>query len=129
VTTGPTSTGLVLFAHGARDARWAEPFNEILKRVRAARPGGMVELAFLELMQPNLGQVVQQMADAGCRVVRVIPLFLGEGAHLRRDLPELIAAISERFPQLDIAVSPAAGANQGVLEALVHYCLAEVAVQ
>jgi len=28
----------VLFAHGAREAQWAEPFARIRERVRAARP-------------------------------------------------------------------------------------------
>ena len=30
---------IVLFAHGARDPRWAEPFEAIAARIRAAAPG------------------------------------------------------------------------------------------
>ena len=29
---------IVLFAHGARDPRWAEPFEAVAGRVRAAAP-------------------------------------------------------------------------------------------
>ena len=32
-------TGLILFAHGARDPRWAEPFERLKRKVEAARPG------------------------------------------------------------------------------------------
>ena len=41
-------TGLLLFAHGARDPNWARPFQAVADRVRAARPGVPVELAFLD---------------------------------------------------------------------------------
>jgi len=48
------TTGLILFAHGARDPRWALPFEAVAARVRAQRPGVPVRLAFLEFMAPTL---------------------------------------------------------------------------
>ena len=44
-------SAIVLFAHGARDAQWAEPFRKIKAMVRARKSGMPVELAFLEIMQ------------------------------------------------------------------------------
>ena len=38
--------GLVLFAHGARDPRWAAPFEAVAARVRAHRPGVEVRLRY-----------------------------------------------------------------------------------
>ena len=38
---------IVLFAHGARDPRWAQPFEAIAARVRAAAPDCRVALAYL----------------------------------------------------------------------------------
>ena len=46
-------TGLILFAHGARDAAWAAPFEAVAARARAQRPAWLVALAYLELMAPN----------------------------------------------------------------------------
>jgi lipopolysaccharide export system permease protein len=56
---------IVLFAHGARDPRWAEPFEAVAARVRAAAPGCPVVLAFLELMTPSLGR--RRRAPRRCR--------------------------------------------------------------
>ena len=39
---------LVLFAHGARDPRWAIPFERLAERARTKRPDVSVSLAFLE---------------------------------------------------------------------------------
>lgn len=41
---------LVLFAHGARDARWREPFDRLRERLAAQQPDVDTRLAFLELL-------------------------------------------------------------------------------
>jgi sirohydrochlorin cobaltochelatase len=53
----------------------------------------------------------------------VVPLFLGQGGHLRRDLPELIQKVSAKHPLLSITAVDAAGEAPVVLDALVRYCL------
>ncbi len=45
--------GMILFGHGARDPRWAEPFERLAAKLRAQR-SDPVALAFLELMTPDL---------------------------------------------------------------------------
>ena len=45
------SHGLILFAHGSRDARWAAPFEAVAQRIRQARPQLQLQLAYLELMK------------------------------------------------------------------------------
>jgi sirohydrochlorin cobaltochelatase len=114
--------GLVLFAHGARDARWAEPFQAILARVRS-NTEVPVELAFLELMAPDFVTAVDLLASQGCDRIKVVPLFLGQGAHLRRDLPDLINRAREKHPALGISAVDAVGENPAVLEALARYCI------
>jgi hypothetical protein len=57
-----------------------------------------VELAFLELMQPDLPTVVAQQVAAGSRRVTVIPVFLGQGGHVRRDLPQLLEQLRQAHP-------------------------------
>ena len=119
-------TGVLLFAHGARDARWAEPFVAVRTAVQQAAPELPVQLAFLELMQPDLATAVKSLVAAGCKEIRVVPLFLGEGAHLKRDLPALIEAQRALYPALQLTVSRAAGESPAVLLALAEYCLAEI---
>ena len=44
----------ILFAHCARAARWAGPFEAVAAQVRAQAPGAAVRLAYLEFMAPTL---------------------------------------------------------------------------
>ncbi|MCC7547613.1 MAG: CbiX/SirB N-terminal domain-containing protein [Burkholderiales bacterium] len=114
-------TGLVLFAHGARDARWREPFDRLLERVRSGH-GAPVELAFLELMDPDLPAAAARLARVGATRIVVVPLFLGTGGHLRRDLPRLLE-LARATAGVPVAAAGAAGENDAVLDALASYCL------
>ena len=115
--------GLILFAHGARDPRWAEPFEAVAAAVRARQPGLPLRLAYLELMTPDLGGAADALVREGCDAIDVVPLFLGTGGHLRRDLPPLVEALRERHAGARFALHGAAGEAPMVIEALAAYAL------
>ena len=115
---------LVLFAHGARDPRWAEPFEAVAARVRQAEPGITVQLAFLELMAPTLAYAVDAIAASGTTTIDVVPLFLGTGGHLRKDLPPLVDAVRVAHPGLAIRLHAAIGEHAAVLDAMARAALA-----
>ena|ERR1700754_2245605 len=117
--------GIVLFAHGARDARWAEPFERLAGRLRDLRgnDGGPVTLAFLELMSPDLpGAVAAQVAD-GCTSVTVVPVFFGQGGHIRKDLPVIVDTCRAAHPNVEIRCATPVGEDDAVIEAIAQYCL------
>jgi sirohydrochlorin cobaltochelatase len=115
--------GLVLFAHGARDARWAEPFAAVAARIQARRPDLAVVLAFLEHMAPDLPAALADLEGRGVTRVRVVPLFFGRGGHLRDDFPHILEAARRKSPRLVVEVTPAAGEDEAVQEALADFAL------
>ncbi len=115
------ASGLILFAHGARDERWRAPFEAIRAEVTKVHSGPVV-LAFLELMQPSLGEAARALADSGATRAVVVPLFLGVGRHLREDLPGL-AAEASRTSGCTLEIAAAAGENPDVISALARYAL------
>ena len=121
------NTGLILFAHGARDPRWAAPFEAVAARVRAQRPGVPVRLAFLEIMTPGLLEAGNELVRCGCTRIEVLPLFLGAGGHVRKDLRALADALCAAQPQLQLALHPAIGEIEGVVAAMAAAALNLVA--
>ena len=119
-----TTRGLVLLAHGARDPAWATPFEAIAARVRANAPGALARLAFLELMKPGLDEVAEELARLGCARIDIVPVFLGMGGHVRRDVPAQLDALRARHPQLDWRLHPALGEAAHVIAALADAALA-----
>jgi len=118
-----TKQALILFAHGARAASWAAPFERLRDLTRARLPDTQVELAFLELMEPRLPEMVAQMAAQGIAEVTVVPVFLGQGGHVLRDLPLMVEQLRSDHPQLSFKVVGAAGEDPAVLNALTDYCV------
>ena len=116
--------GLILFAHGARDPRWAEPLDRLRDRVSRAAPGTPVAVAFLDIMQPDLPAAADRLVASGCDGLCIVPVFLGQGGHVRRDLVALVQLLVDRHPGIDIRAAPAIGEDDGVLDALAVYCLA-----
>ena len=115
----------ILFAHGARDPRWAEPFERIRERMLAARPRLEVQLAYLELMTPSLEDAVAACAAKGVVRIRLIPLFMAQGGHLKEDLPKKIAALRERHRGIAIAVSPPIGEVDAILDLIATWALGQ----
>lgn len=114
-------SALVLFAHGARDAQWSEPFKAIRQAVAKRRPDLTVEIAFLELMQPALGECVAELTRSGHATITIAPLFLAQGGHLKRDLPRLVADLSARHPTAEIIVLPPIGEVTELLNAIADW--------
>ncbi|RXZ33394.1 cobalamin biosynthesis protein CbiX [Oxalobacteraceae bacterium CAVE-383] len=115
--------GLILFAHGARDAAWAAPFVRLQNLLQAPQPDLRVELAFLELMTPDLAHCVAQLLGDGVGDITVVPVFLGQGGHVQRDLPKLLDQLREAHPGLHLRAAAPVGEDADVLEAMAQYCL------
>jgi sirohydrochlorin cobaltochelatase len=116
--------GLILFAHGARDPRWAAPFESVARRIAAQSPGVPVRLAFLELMQPSLAEAGAALSAAGCTQVHVLPMFLGTGGHLRKDLPPMLQALRDAHPAVTWQLHDAVGEQPAVQQAMAEAALA-----
>jgi sirohydrochlorin cobaltochelatase len=115
-----STQGLLLFAHGARDPNWALPFEAVAGIVRARRPDMPMALAFLEFMSPTLAEAGERLAAAGCNSVAVVPLFLGAGGHVRKDLPALLDTLARQHPGVRWALQPAIGEIDSVVQAMAE---------
>ena len=114
-------SGLILFAHGARDPRWAEPFMRLRDKVRARVEGIPVALAFLEHCPPSLVEAASAMAAQGVRTIRIVPMFFGRGGHLREDFPRQLEEVRARLPDVQFEVTLAAGEDEEVLDTLAAF--------
>lgn len=115
--------GILLFAHGSRDERWRLPVEAVARRIDALAPGSLVSAAYLELAEPGLEAAADSLIAAGAAEIRVLPLFLGVGRHLREDLPRLMAALEARHPAVSFSLRPAIGEDAEVIDLLAKKAL------
>ena len=121
------TTALILFAHGARDPEWANPMRRVQAVVRQRVAGIPVELAFLEFMAPTLPECAAALIAAGARKVVVMPMFIARGGHLKKETPEMLAALRSSYPNVDFSLAGAVGENDLVIQAMAEAALDEVA--
>ena len=109
-----SKSGIILFAHGSRDPDWARPFKQLADTLRT-KVDGPVAVAYLELMSPTLEEAI---ASLGATDIRVVPVFLGQGGHVKDDLPKLVAAAQKKHAGVTIRLEPAIGEQTAVIEAI-----------
>jgi sirohydrochlorin cobaltochelatase len=109
--------GIVLFAHGSRDPEWSRPFERVAGHLQASAPGTSVALAYLE-HGTTLREAISSLASSRVKRIRVVPLFLGSGGHIKRDLPRLVDELRRDFPTLHIVLDEPIGERSEVIEAV-----------
>ena len=111
---------IILFAHGSRDPLWHLPMQAVQARVAHLQPQTPVTCAYLELSQPDLPQAVAGLQAQGATHIRVVPMFLGVGKHVRHDLPQMMAELELNHPDIQFECRPAVGEHPDLLDLLAR---------
>ena len=113
-------TAFVLIAHGSRDPAWAEPF------MRLAHGAG-ARLAFVEMGSPTVDEAVTRAIAEGARTVRLLPLVMAVGRHVRPDIPASVDSLRAAHPDCTIEILPCLGENEHFWAALAEIVRAQMA--
>lgn len=108
----------MLVGHGTRSPAGIQQFLDISAFLSAEAREAIVEPAFLELAQPDIGAAVSRLASRGARIIVVVPFLLAAADHVKEDIPAAVrtaaAGIGENWPQLVFAEH--LGAHPNVIE-------------
>jgi sirohydrochlorin cobaltochelatase len=113
-------TAFVLIAHGSRDPAWAEPFT------RLAHDAG-ARLAFVEMGSPTVDEAVTRAIAGGARTVKLLPLFMAVGRHVRHDIPASVETLRAAHPDCTIEILPCLGEIERFWAALAEIVRAQMA--
>mgnify|MGYP001343031561 FL=1 len=117
------TTAIILFAHGARDPEWANPLRRVQAAIRQQAGNTPVELAFLEFMAPTLAACAATLVADGASNILVVPMFIAQGGHLKRDVPEMMALLRSTHPEARFSLAGAIGENEAVIRAMADAAL------
>ncbi|MEI6738160.1 MAG: CbiX/SirB N-terminal domain-containing protein [Pseudomonadota bacterium] len=123
--TSPTSSAVLLFAHGSSDPAWAAPFEKIRARV-AAQSVNPVALAYLERMSPTMDDAVAQLKANGANRITVVPLFFAAGGHMKNDLPVLVRDAGAKH-QVEMTMRQSIGESDVMIEAIASWATSTIA--
>ncbi len=111
---GGRTRGVVVVGHGTADPVGAEETRQIAALVARMLPDVAVELGFLEVIGPSIGEALERLAARGCTEVVAAPLLLFTAGHARRDVPEAVRDGATRAG-LVVRQSDALGCHSDIL--------------
>ncbi|WP_347987754.1 sirohydrochlorin chelatase [Methylomonas sp. AM2-LC] len=111
------TTTILLVGHGSRNQTGNDEIKAFKQQWQQQHPDWRIELCYIELADVLLPEGLQHAAQGADRVI-VIPLILSAAGHVKAEIPEHIAEVRERFPQVEFVYAPHIGANSEILKVL-----------
>lgn len=115
---------LIIAAHGSRKKESNKEVASLAERIEEKGKAlfDRVEHAFLQFAEPLIGARLDDLVKDGATQIVIFPLFIGSGSHVLTDIPDLVQAAREKYPDVRIEVAR----HLGRLEALEDIILNEV---
>ena len=111
--------GVLILAHGSREKQTEETFNTVVDLVRS-QVEALIETAYMEFSEKNISYGLNALVKQGATEIKVVPYFLFKGVHLRKDIPEEIAAFLEGKTGLSVTMAEPLGADPRLAEILAQ---------
>ncbi|MHB9022705.1 MAG: sirohydrochlorin chelatase [Armatimonadota bacterium] len=109
---------IIVIGHGSRSAEATEQFHTIIDMLRKLHPDASVLPAFMELAQPRLPEAIALAAAHGAKTIIVLPCFLFQGIHIKEDIPEMLADLKEKHPDVTVHFGRPIGSDPRIAEIL-----------
>lgn len=121
---------LLIVAHGSRRQRSNDSVKQLSKQVAelSGEQFMTVDCAFLELAKPSIESGIDRSIAEGAEEVIVMPYFLSPGLHVVEDVPKIVAAKQQEYPEITIKLSAYLGAAPSMAGLILDtvntdYCL------
>lgn len=112
-------TGILILAHGSKRHETEKTLNSLVEKVKRITGEELVCPAYLQFSEQNLEAGIRQLVNKGADSIKVIPLFLFDGVHVRQDIPEELNAIMAGLPGVSIRMSKHLGDDDRIADIIV----------
>ncbi|MFT8887392.1 MAG: CbiX/SirB N-terminal domain-containing protein [Ethanoligenens sp.] len=119
-------TGMIVLAHGSREAQAAEAWHALEQAVRlqlkptSAGSHKAPPLIHFQFGMGGLPEALDTLAAAGADDIAILPYFLFSGYHLRHTIPELIQAWQKAHPKVRLSLDSALGEDPRMVDLLAE---------
>lgn len=118
------TTAVLLIAHGSRQADANADLVHVAEELLRLGRYAIIEVAFLELAEPDIDAGAAKCVERGARQVILLPYFLSAGVHVRRDLNQAQRRLTERFPQAAFTLAEPLGRHPLLVQVVAERALA-----
>ncbi|MED4205025.1 sirohydrochlorin chelatase [Neobacillus mesonae] len=109
---------ILYIGHGTRSKKGAEEARGFINRVMQRVEVPIQEISFLELTVPLIEDGFRRCVEKGATEIIVVPIFLLAAGHIKQDIPQVLASLREKFPQIQVVVKNPFGVQERILDAV-----------
>lgn len=119
-------TALLLLAHGSPFSSANSDLFRLIELLRDRGEYRIVHAGFLECNEPTIPQAIEGCIAAGASGIAAVPYFLHTGRHVAVDLPSLLEAGQERYPDVDFRLGDFLGRSPHITTILAERAAAAI---
>lgn len=113
-------TGILLISHGSPRDEANNAFSELTAKIAARLNSNNILPTFFSIKRPNIMDQVGKLAEQGIEHIIMLPYFLGNGQHIRADIPAQLEQCNEKYPEIEIEFLPTLQGEPGVEDVLTE---------
>ncbi len=106
-----TKQALLIIDHGSKKQAANDMINDIVTLIKEEKPHLIVVGAHMELASPTIEDGITTCIDHGATEIIAQPFMLSPGRHTTEDIPNMVAEIALKFPDISIKTSTHLGVH------------------
>lgn len=110
---------ILLFSHGSVLCGAGQTLFDLARRMEARGDAPIVEAGFLNYSSPTFEEAFEKCVSRGASKIIIAPYFLIAGYFVKVSLPPKIAAMSEKFPDVEVVVAEALKTDERLADAIL----------
>ncbi|KIL51765.1 sirohydrochlorin chelatase [Jeotgalibacillus campisalis] len=111
---------ILYIGHGTRSKKGANEAKQFLEAVMGYVNAPIQEVSFLELTPPFIEEGFRRCVERGATEIKIVPIFLLTAGHIKQDIPDEIAPLHKRYPDISITTTEALGVQEVILDAIAE---------
>ncbi|MDS4043018.1 MAG: sirohydrochlorin chelatase [Candidatus Competibacter sp.] len=112
----PSRPAVLLIGHGTRLAAGVAEFRTLADRLQQALPDRTCLAGFLELVEPDLSEALEQLRQRGFHRITALPALLMAAGHVKNDIPAILNDFQAAHPEMTIAFGADLGIHPNLLQ-------------
>ena len=118
----------VLLGHGSIRESANVEVRAMWAMMQAQLPELDIRGSFVEVAEPALENVIEQLVHEQVERIVIVPMFLTRGNHLSNGIPRILDAMKEKYPNVKIDLTQHLGADP-LLAEIIKNRLREAGVE
>lgn len=111
--------GVLILAHGSRVKSTKDTINTVVEKVKEQVKEVPIEIAYMELCEETIEKGIDKLVKLGVKDIKVVPYFLFEGIHIRKDIPEEIEKVLKNYDGINVTMGKTLGVDDRLVQILV----------